>query len=104
MKRLFFANIVSVVESGKLINKLDCEHEIAVEDDWDGDIKSYIRKRDSKTIADKSYREEYVKIYKEYPLTTSLDRNGIISDEELFFEFDDGDLWSMTLYYMRDDA
>lgn len=104
MKKLFFANVVPVIEPDKFIYKLDCEHELDIGDNWDGDIKSYIGKRDSETVADKSYREEYIKYYKEYPLTTPLDRNGIISDEELFCEFDDGDLWAMTLYYTREDV
>ena len=101
MKKLFCANLVPVIESDSISYKLDGEHEIPIGDDWDGDIEGYIRKRHLEIAPDKSRLDDCNKFYKKYPLTTPLDRNGIQTNDELFCEFDDGDLWSMTLYYVH---
>lgn len=95
MKKLFFANIVRVPDK---VNdyQLDCEHEIYVGNNWDGDIRNFVNQKYSFYP-----HPEDIKFYDKFPYASSLDRKGIASDSELFVEFDDGDLCSITMYYLR---
>ena len=108
MKKLFCANLVPVIETDGVdykcvAYKLDSDQEMDVGDNWNGDIESYIRKRHLEITTDKYFLDECMNSYKEYSLAVSLDRKGIKIDDELFCEFDDGDLWSMALYYTREE-
>lgn len=95
MKKLFFANLAPV--NSRLDEyQLDCEHEVDVEDNWDGDMSSFLKKKFSFYP-----HSEDIKFYENLPYNFSLDRQGIVTNRELFVEFDDGDSWSMALYYIK---
>lgn len=92
-KRLFSANVVSI---SKNTYRLDPIGETVIGEVWDGDLEEWLRARNRHYA-----HPEDISYYKTFPYEGVLDRNGISGDEELFVEFDDGDLCGMTFYYTK---
>lgn len=95
MKKLFYANLVTT--NGKIGEyQFDCEHEVDVGDDWDGNIRNFLKRK----LSFYPHPED-INFYDKLSYNFSIDRQGIVTNNELFVEFDDGDSWSMTLYYTK---
>lgn len=97
-KRLYVANVVRDIGKKEEAYRLDPVGEKVMGEVWDGDIEKLLR------VKNRHYNHpEDIIYYKTYPFESPLDRNGIFGDDELFVEFDDGDLWAMTLYYTKSE-
>lgn len=97
-KRLFSANVVCDLGEEGSAYRLEPVGEKVMGEIWNMDLEELFRQKHKN---DK--HPEDITFHKSYPYNTPLDRNGLSGDEELFVEFNDGDLWGMSFYYTKEE-